>query len=334
MKEPVIHISVKTILMILGVGVSVYVLFLLRDLLLIVFVSLIFAALIDPFANWLQSYKLPRSVAVLCIYIVLFSIITATISILTPIIVRDVPQVASSITQAVGELGAYTEGVELLFGELEQVIANLTSQNTFQLDDVFSQVGEIVAGVFALILTLVITFYFVVQDRPLESIAKSVLPPSHVPKVIETIQKIQEQLGQWMRAQLMLSLIMGGATFIGLTLIGVRYAALSGVLAALFEFVPYIGPVIAALPALFFGFSSGGVIKLVVVLIFYVVLQQIENHILVPKVMQSRVGLNPIVSILAVLIGARLGGIAGALVAIPLTIATQVVLQSYVFSDK
>ncbi|PJC52670.1 MAG: hypothetical protein CO030_01620, partial [Candidatus Magasanikbacteria bacterium CG_4_9_14_0_2_um_filter_42_11] len=178
------------------------------------------------------------------------------------------------------------------------------------------------------------TFYLVSQDDPLGKILRSLVPEQHIPYVSSLFRKIQDKLGAWMRGQLILSITIGLMVTIGLSIVGVKYAAVLGLLAALLEFIPILGPIFASIPALFFAFSNGGMVVFVIVLIMYIVIQQFENHILVPKIMQRAVGLNPIVSIVAILVGARFGGVVGVILAIPVATATSVILKDLFDKQK
>jgi predicted PurR-regulated permease PerM len=336
-----VHISTKTILKVLGVFFAIYVLYLISDILLILFVSLILAALIDPFADLLQSKKIPRAIAVIIIYLVLLSIIALSIVLLTPVIANDLPLLVSNIGNFWVDLQdnhiyqRIVEGTQNIQGTLSgygfgegQGAAQVSGGRVENaLSGVFSTVTGFFGGVFSVVLTLVMTFYMVVQEDPLKKILRSVVPDEYIPWCSQIMKKMRSKLGAWMRGQLILSLIIGFLVFVGLSIMGIKYAAVLGLLAALFEFVPYIGPVFAAVPALFLAFSHGGFIKLIFVGIMYIIIQQLENHLLVPKVMQKAVGLNPIISIVALLAGAKLAGILGALIAIPVATALSVLLQ-------
>ena len=126
----------------------------------------------------------------------------------------------------------------------------------------------------------------------------------------------------WLRGQLILVLIIGALSFIGLTILQVKYALVLAMIAGISELIPYVGPIIGAIPAVFLA-SSQSLFKAGLVIILYVVIQQLENQIIVPKVMQRSVGLSPLVIIIVMLIGARLAGVVGLLLAVPTaTIAT------------
>ncbi len=140
------------------------------------------------------------------------------------------------------------------------------------------------------------------------------------------MKKMSKKMGEWLRGQLILGLIVALAVYVGLTFLGVKYALVLALMAGVLEVIPYVGPIISLVPALFIGFAQSPVIGVLVV-VLYVVIQQVENHILVPKVMQKVTGLNPIISILALLVGLKAGGLAGAILAIPLAMMGVVILE-------
>lgn len=342
MQDIRIHISTVSLLKVLGVLALLAVLYLVRDIVLLLFVSLILAALIDPFAGWFGRHRIPRALAVLLIYIVLFGLLGLAIALLTPVITNDVPQLIENlrkffisaqestavqgflhglenIERATGSFGSGAAGAGVIPSQSSGVERTITG--------IFSTVTGVFGGIFSLGLVLVMTFYMVVQDDPLKKILRSVAPDEYVPYFSQLFKKMRDKLGDWMRGQLVLSFLIGLLVFAGLFALQIKYAAVLGLLAAFFEFIPYLGPILAAIPALFFAFSQGGFIKFLFVAIMYLVIQQIENQLLVPKIMQRAVGLNPIVSIVAILVGAKLAGIVGILLAIPVATALSVFLK-------
>ncbi len=337
MQDVRITISTSSLFKLLGFVLLLGLLYLIRDILLLIFIALIFAALIDPFARWLQGKKIPRGLAVVAIYIVVFGLLALIISLLSPVLIHDVPQFFSNFNKYIQDI-QQNPFVQRAIGIIDQIAPSVNPgaqtlegnavvgvQST--LTGLFSTVTGVFGGIFSFVLVLVMTFYMVVHDDPLRRIFRSVIPEQYVPYVSQLFDKIRDKLGAWMRGQLILSAIIGLLVFIGLAIIGVRYAAVLGLLAALLEFVPYVGPLFAAIPALLISFSQGGPVMFSLVLVMYIVIQQFENHILVPKVMQRAVGLNPIFSIVAILVGAKLAGVPGALLAIPVATALSVFLQ-------
>ncbi len=340
MEKPIFQVRTRDILKLLGVLAMLYIVYLVWDILLLLFITLIFAALIDPFAASLARRKIPRGLAVIIIYIAFFGIVGLAVGVLAPVIASDVPQLVAASSDALAAL-SQNELLSNVFGIEAQ--ANIPAQEgafnawlggSSTIAGIFSTVSGFLGGLVSLLIVLVMTFYLVSQDDPLGKILRSVVPDEHIPYLSGLFGRMQDKLGAWMRGQLVLSVVIGTLVTIGLSLIGVKYAAVLGLLAGLLEFIPILGPVFAALPALFFAFSGGGSVTFIIVLIMYIVIQQFENHILVPKVMQKAVGLNPVVSIVAILIGVRIGGIVGVLLAIPVTTALSVVLTDIFKKQK
>lgn len=155
---------------------------------------------------------------------------------------------------------------------------------------------------------------------------RSLAPIEYQPYVAHLMKKMSHKMGEWLRGQIILGLIVGVAVYIGLTLLGVKYALVLALIAGILEVIPYVGPIISLVPALIVGFAQSPVIGLAVI-ILYLIVQQLENNVLVPKVMQKVTGLNPIISILALLVGLKAGGLAGAVLSIPLAMMGVVILE-------
>ena len=140
---------------------------------------------------------------------------------------------------------------------------------------------------------------------------------------------IENQLGGWVRGQLVLMLVIAVFTYIGFLLIGIPYALPLAILAGFLEILPNIGPTIAAVPAITIAYISSGPALAVVALLFSILVQQLENNVIVPKVMRENANVNPLISIIAILIGLQLAGVVGALLAIPLYIVIRTVYGSF-----
>jgi predicted PurR-regulated permease PerM len=144
---------------------------------------------------------------------------------------------------------------------------------------------------------------------------------------------MQRKVGLWLRGQLILSLIIFVLTYLGLLILDVKYALVLALVAGLAEFVPYLGPIIAAIPAMFLAFTQDGLMFTLFVGALYYIIQLVENHIVVPKLMQKVVGLNPIVIIAVLLIGFRIASVPGAILAIPVATAAHVFIKD-VFDQR
>ncbi len=336
MQEHTIHISPKSLLWISFFLLAGYMLSLLWHTLLLVFIALIFSTLIDPFAKALHKRHIPRGVAVLIVYACLFGVVGVSVAALTPVVLRDMPKLFQNGTAYITTLQNH-QLVQKLFGTeitSQGGLFFLPSTSVSNFSGVFSSISAVFGGLVSFFVVMVITFYLVIQEDPLRKMLQSLVSEKSLPFTLQVIDKVREKLGAWMRGQLLLSGIMGVLVFIVLTLLGVKYAAVIALLAGLLEFVPYVGPILSAFPALFFSFIEGGPVKFLVVFICLVLVQQFESHVIIPKVMQKAVGLNPVFSILSLLIGLQLGGIIGGVLAIPVATTLQVVIQEILSSKK
>jgi predicted PurR-regulated permease PerM len=153
-------------------------------------------------------------------------------------------------------------------------------------------------------------------------------------KANDVIDGITHKMGSWLRGQLLLMLVVGVLVAIGMAILGVPYALLLGVWAGITEFFPAIGPILGGLPGVILAFTTLGLVKGIIALVIYIVIQQLENHILVPRIMGKALGLSPVVIILSLLIGGQLLGFIGLIVAIPIAAVVSVIWEVWRDDDS
>jgi len=174
-----------------------------------------------------------------------------------------------------------------------------------------------------------LSFYLTISRDGVEKFLRALLPESAESRVIQIYKKTRKKIGRWFQAQLMLSLVVGSAVFIGLWIIGVEQNLVLAVIAAAFELVPVVGPIFAG--ALAVAVVAGESLRLgLYVLLLFIAIQQIENQLLVPLVMKKAVGINPVIILVALLGGAQVAGVIGMLVAIPTAVFLQEILNDWV----
>lgn len=319
---------IKAALIVLGL----WFLWFIRDIVAIFVASVLLAALIEPFASWFAARRIPRGLAVLIVYTCLLSLTAIFVLLFVPIVSEQGGQLISNFSNS------YTQALESL-GQVRQFSAdygfsdNLTSSlNALQsgiadsFGSFFSTVWGMVGGMAATFIVLILSFYMVVEEERMRKYFRSLAPIEYQPYVAHLMKKMSRKMGEWLRGQIILGLIVGVAVYIGLTILGVKYALVLALIAGILEVIPYVGPIISLVPALIVGFAQSPVIGLAVI-ILYLIVQQFENNILVPKVMQKVTGLNPVISILALLVGLKTGGLAGAILSIPLAMMGVVILE-------
>lgn len=331
-----IDISSSTIFRVILILIGFWLVYLIWDVLLMLFAAGVVAAAIEPVADWGQRYRAPRAVSVAAVYaavlLVLFGVVTLMIDPLS----HQLRQLA----QAIPGLVAWLDDALSAVGGVDQ--ANVTS-----LQQGLSRVGDNLgsltlnfyrgAGTFfsravMVVFVFVVAFYLVVEEGALKKFIRFVVPTDHWPFASRVIDRAQVGVGRWLLAQLTLGIIVGTMVGGGLWFLHVPYALLLGLLAGVLEFIPVLGPIIAAIPAVIIGLSQS-LVSGAAVLVFYLVVQQVENNVLVPHIMRRAIGLHPLVTILAVLLGARLVGVAGAILAVPLASVASIILTDILRSD-
>lgn len=326
MKKLEIDISTWSIIKVFLVFLALWFLFSIKQILAIIFFALMLSSAIDDAIDKLVSKKFPRFLSVIIIFIFVLSIFSLIIfSIAEPLklqgqeLIKNFPEYYKAIQTSLAPFISTTN----LFPDSSFLNTNFASTK-----NLFGTISSISGGITSFVLILVLTFYMSIETQALKKALSFVTPSTYHDFIEQLITKVQEKIGDWIRGQLFLSFIVGIVVYVGLKLLGVKYALVLALLAGLGEFIPYIGPMIATLTALFIAFTTAP-IQAIFVAIFYGILQVIENHILVPKIMQKAVGLNPIIIICALLIGIKIGGAMGALIAIPTATALSVVVEEF-----
>ncbi len=327
-KKLLISISTGTLVKVVLVGLGLVVLYMVRDILLILLVSMLLASAMDPLVDWLyRRAKFPRGLSVILVYLVFISFIGMVIYFLIPPIVeqfrdlsgrladfrQDITRQTSVVFQVLDQLG-----VAKGFSSLGENFANISSNFLQTTLGVFSGLVQVVA-------VLAISFYLISSDSGMKNFIKSLVPYKHQAHATVLTEKIQHKIGFWLLGQLILSGFIFLLTYLGLSILGVKSALALALLAGLLEIVPYLGPILSAIPAIFVAFVQSPPLALFV-LGLYIVVQQVENYVLVPKIMGKTVGANPVIILVAVLVGFKIAGILGMLLAVPIVAAVSAFL--------
>lgn len=324
-----IRISSDTILRLFLIAIGLYALFLIRDILVLILVAIVIASFVQSGVRSLARLKIKRTLAVSIIYasslILLFAIFYAFV----PIIFKELSGVLGAITQYLpstkidsGSINDATKFVTNLSGDggsLSSMLSNIKSLASTFSSGFTSIIGGTFGGVIDLILVLVMSFYLSVQERGIETFLRILTPVKYEKSVLSLWARTQYKIGLWFQGQLLLGLVVGAVTFVGLALFGVKYAFLIAVVTGLSELIPF-GVIFASIPAILFGVVDGGVLLGLKITIFYVVLQQIENYVLAPIIVKRLVGIPPLIVLLAFLIGISLAGFWGAILAMPIAV--------------
>ncbi|MBU4257441.1 AI-2E family transporter [Patescibacteria group bacterium] len=338
-KQPInINISTSTIIKVISIFLLLYFVYLIKDVLAILFIALIFSSALDPWVDWMQSKKIPRAAGILLIYFILFIIISSVFYLIIPPIAEQLGELAINfpryLEKIISGFSAFKEySIEHgLIDDIKENLGSMSSNLQKAAGGIFSTVTNIFGGIFSFFLVLVMTFYMVVEENAIKKLVWSITPAKHQSYIMQLINRMQIKIGLWLRGQLVLSFIIFVLIYAGLSILGVKYALVLALIAGLVEFVPYLGPMLAAIPAVFLAFTQAPMLALFVAALYYII-QLVENNILVPKIMQKAVGLNPIVSIAVLLMGFKIAGVAGAILSIPVATAVSVFIND-LFDSK
>lgn len=338
-QKVIFDVSITTILKVVVVILALSFLYLIRDIVTIFIVALILATIISPFAEWFAKKRIPRAVAVLLIYIVLIGLLSFVVTLLIPPLIEQSGQLFENLSSFTK---TFIERVEPLKNLISNNAAQTGSSSTLEsieaglpkaLSGVFSTVTGVLGGIVSFVLILVLAFYMVIEGDALKKFFRSVAPERYQPHLVGLMTRAQHKMGLWLRGTLVLGFIVGILVYVGLVILGVKYALVLAILAGILELIPYLGPPVSAIPAVILAFSQTPA-KGLLVLILYIVVQQLENHILVPKILQKVIGLNPVVSILSMGIGFQVAGVLGALLSIPVATAATVFIADFIELQK
>ena len=320
-----IDISTATIFRILTIVLLVMLFFKIWTIIISLFLAIIIAAAIEPTLRWLERHKIKRIISVPALYILVVSILFGIFYAILPslfneifILSQNIPQKLNAVLDDLFGSGALSE-VGFLIPAIDELFINFQSKLGEAMPNIFSFVTKIFGGVFSFLLVIVFSFYLSLRKNDIEKSLLTITPPRHQDYVKDLIRRMQRRTGRWLQAVFILATFMGIAVFIVLNLLGVKFSLTLGILAGILEIIPFVGPFIAGI--LLFSIASTQSITLGFVVIgAYIALQQIQQIFITPSVMSKAVGLNPLMILLAVLIGAQLAGFWGIIVAIPLMV--------------
>ena len=301
-----------------------YFLFQIKTILLALFISYIIMAALTPIVRGLKRFRFPNFLAVIIVYSFVIAAIVLLIIPILPFFVSQIQALFKAIPTYLN-LASQVLGFQVSNTQIENYLSPFTGligQNAL------SFTSRFFGGIFTVISIFVLSFYMLIEREKIGKALPNLLPEEYRQKGILTIHLVEQKLGAWLRGQIVLSLVVGTISWIILTILGIPFALPLAILAGVLEIIPTLGPIIAAIPAVIVALAISPIMGLSVILV-YVGIQLAENNILVPKIMQKAVGLNPVVIIIAILIGARLFGVLGALLSIPFVSAAIITIRSF-----
>jgi len=323
----VLDISWEAILKVAGFVVGVWAVYVLREIFLVLAIVFIFVAAVNPIISRFE-HRVSRPVAVSLFYVCLLLVLGALSYAFIPLLASQVNGLLVQFPTIVEKARPLTEGN---YGDLvKQALNTLSSSLSSFSATLVSNATAFAGAVTTLVSALVLSFYLLLEEESARGFFAQVLPRHRYEAVYNTVRKVSDRMGSWLRGQALLMLIIGLSNLVVYVIIGVKSPIPLALWAGLCEAIPYVGPILGVLPALIVALTTGSVLQaILVVALGLVLIQQLESHIVVPRVMSKAVGLSPIFVIIAVLAGFKLFGPAGAILAIPLAAVIAVVIEEW-----
>lgn len=323
MRPARVEISYKTILFVFLLLFFFWFLFAIRDVLLAVFIALIIMSALNPLVNIFERFKLPRILSILLIFAIILIIFSGMIASIVPALVYQTRSLINQIPTIAENLGIHTIDQRVLSDQLGSIPGNIAKV-----------VINMFSNIVAVFTVFVLSFYLLAERANLHKNLISFFGNQDLEKNTEQfIDKLEHQIGNWVRGQLALMFIIGIMTYVGLLLLKVNFSLALAIIAGILEIVPGIGPTLAMIPAVLVAFSNSP-ITAIATLALYFLIQQFENNFIVPKVMQAVVGVKPFITIISIMIGVKLAGVLGAILAIPTYLVTRLIIEEYYNSKR
>jgi predicted PurR-regulated permease PerM len=293
--------------------------------------------LLNPLVSALERRGVPRVAGAGIVYVLFLCIVALLISLLVPLVARQVTEVVTHFPDYLTDAQAYVRRVAARFGQepnfrldAEQVREWLSAGENRQtvtryLTGLRSVTTSVISGLIIFVIGPVMAFYLLVDLPQLERGAMALIPPGRRDEIRGLMDRIGQAVGGFFRGQLLVALFVGVASSIGLWLIGLPFWLLVGMVAGVFNLVPLVGPFIGGGLAVIIALLSGEPLKAVWAALVLLIVQQIDNHLISPNVMSRTVQLHPVVVMLALLVGASFAGLFGMLIIVPLVAVAKIV---------
>jgi predicted PurR-regulated permease PerM len=309
-------------------GIGVFVAWQLRNFLMVVLVSVVIASFVEAGTKTLKRVKVPRPIAVFFLYILGFAVIAGILYLIVPLFLHELSQFIDLFPKDSYLVKVLTPLADNGFssGAFKQILEskNLVSGSA----DFFSAFQGIFGGLLNALLVVIISFYLSVQEKGIEQFLRIVAPEKYEDYIVDVWQRTEKKIGYWFGGQMLVAVLVGIITYIGLFLMSVPYSLILAALAGLFVFVPF-GTALSVAPAVALGYLGGGVGLALQIFVFYVVVHYIESYFFTPYILHRTIGMPMLVIILSVIACFELFGLIGIVIAVPIAVLLLELIYDY-----
>lgn len=333
-KKVTVSFSIRSLLTVAFALLFVAFFYAVKEIIVLFAISYILASAMRPFVNRLHKYKIPKPVSIVSIYLLLLLVLFLIFRVLVPPVSHEVSELIKNRYQISDQINNYfaplpdsiEDQVTSYLGTLPDKIKTFLFSNK-----IFENVLGLFAGFGGILTIMFVAFYMLLENSSFERFISKIWPGDTREKerVKNAFQKVDLRVSMWVRGQIILSFAVGLLMFVGYTILGLDYALVLALIAAFTEIIPYAGPILGAIPAVAIAFLSSPLLAVWVV-VLVVLVQQFEQHVLVPQVMKRAVGISAVAVIFSLLVGAKLFGILGAIIAVPIAAGIKVLYESLI----
>ncbi len=316
-----VEISHKTVIFTVLFLILLWFLYFIRDIIFMVFVALLLMTILNPLVTRLSRFKIPRVVSLLIVYVLVVFSIVLTMAALIPPLIEQTTNFASGLPAYLQNLPISSKIGDQIYDQILSQVVNLPGQ-------IIGFGVTLVSNIINIITVLILAFYFLLARDRLDDQLLSYLGKERALNLGKIIDELEVKLGGWARGQIALMFVIGIFNFIGLTILGIPFALPLSIFAGLVEIVPYMGPIIGAVPAVIIGLGISPVVGLATIA-FSFLNHQLENYVFAPKIIQKSVGVAPIITLVALAVGLKVAGVTGVLISVPIVITVQVLVKRY-----
>lgn len=323
--------------------VLAYSIFFFRELLLTLLVGLVIASTIDPIAKFFQRYSVPRVVTVSAVFIILFGSVAAFAAFALPALADDLARFIAKLPSILEQFRIFGrdlgfKDVSTSIGELSKTISKgqiltVIKNGVVGASSVAATTGVLISNLINFLLTLIFSFYLAVQDDGIKNFLRLITPKFYEKYIIDLWMRSEKKIGSWAKGQVIVALIVSILVFVPLLVLHVPYASLFALIAFFGQMIPVVGLIATAIPAVITTYFTFNLTASLMVLAIYLVVLQLENYVITPKIMNSVIGVPAIIILISVIVGAQVAGFWGIVIAVPMA-AIMMELVNDILNDK
>jgi len=316
--DKILDISWGAVLKIFIATLCLYIIYQVRDILVLFIFALIISVLFNPVIDFLNKLKVPRVLAVIFVYLGFFGIISLSVYLIVPLFINEIQNFSQFLPRYFEKIAPPLRGLGVeAFGDLESFIALFGKTLEEMAANIFNALFAVFGGIFSTVFVLTIAIFLSLEEKGVEKSLSLLFSKKYEAYILSLWSRCQSKVSGWFLSRILGCLFVGLACYIAFLLFKVSYPFSLGLLAAALNFIPIVGPIIAGI-IIFVIISLENMLRAIFVLIIFILIQQVENNIVLPALAKKFIGLSPVLVLVALAIGGTLWGFLGAILAVPL----------------